>query len=438
MFTVAFGGRLVSAHHSPPVDAQAPRHAIGEDNPALHSPSMNPRVAIEWLDAGAAGIYLLFGVIHLDLWLRRRDRRSHLWLAGASGGALLVDLSGIFLRRSGAEPGQIMPALNLLGVLLVTSSIFELVRSLTGEQPTRAARAFYGGLFVLAMVIAFGAQHAWHPLFMGGSGLLLLTAMLRAIRGARAGDPESRLVAAGLIVLVVTLLLDILQVMNVVPMVPGLAIVGFTALFVIASRALSGRYEREYRELVALRNELEQRVQERTRALEEANRQLAEMSKTDSLTGLQNRRAFLEASERELHRAARSGQHCSIVMADLDHFKEVNDRHGHAAGDAMLKAAASALRSVLRGEDVVARWGGEEFILFLPNTDSDAARVVAEKARSTLAAARAAEGTTGGVTASFGIATHRAGRTLESTIAAADQALYRAKEAGRNRVLVEA
>jgi diguanylate cyclase (GGDEF)-like protein len=400
---------------------------------------MNPTVPIEWLDAGAAGIYLLFGVIHLDLWLRRRDRRSHLWLAGASAGALLVDVSGIFLRRSGADPGHIMPALNLLGVLLVTSSIFELVRSLTGGQPTRAARAFYGGLFAFALVIAFGAQHAWLSVFMSCSGLLLLMAMLRAIRGARAGDPESRLVAVGLIVLLLTLLLDILQITNVAPKVPGLAIVGFTALFVISSRALSGRYEREYRELVVLRNELEQRVLERTHELEEANRQLAEMSRTDSLTGLPNRRAFLEASERELHRAARSGQHCSIVMADLDHFKEVNDRHGHAAGDAMLKVAASALRSVLRGEDVVARWGGEEFILFLPNTDGDAARVVAEKARSTLAAAaRAAAGTTGGVTASFGIATHRAGRTLEATIAAADRALYRAKEAGRDRVVVEA
>lgn len=385
---------------------------------------MNPTVPIEWLDAGAAGIYLLFGVIHLDLWLRRRDRMSHLWLAGASGGALLVDLSGIFLRRSGSEPGYILPALNLFGVLLVTSSIFELVRSLTGQQPTRAARAFYVGLVALALVIAFGEQHALLAVFMGGAGLLLLTALLRAIQGARAGDPESRLVAVGLIVLLVTLLLDILQVTRVLRIVPGLAIVGFTALFVIASRALSGRYEREYRELVALRNELEQRVHERTRELEEANRQLAEMSKTDSLTGLPNRRAFLEA--------ARSDQHGSIVMADLDHFKEVNDRHGHAAGDAMLKLAASALQSVLRGEDVVARWGGEEFILFLPNTDSDAARMVAEKARTAL------EGTSGGVTASFGIATHRAGRTLESTIAAADHALYRAKEAGRNRVLVEA
>ncbi len=400
---------------------------------------MNPRVPIEWLDACAAGIYLLFGVIHFDLWLRRRDRMSHLWLAGASGGALLVDVTGIFLRRGGADPGSTLPALNLVGVLLVTSSIFELVRSLTGERPTRAARAWYAALAGLAMVIVVGAQYALFPIFLIGSGLLLLMAMLRAIQGARAGDPESRPVAAGLVVLVLTLLLDIMWRTYGAPAVPGLPIVGFVTLFVVSSRALSGRYEREYRELVVLRNELEQRVQKRTQELEEANRRLAEMSSTDSLTGLANRRAFLEASERELHRAARSGQHCSVVMVDLDHFKQVNDRHGHAAGDAMLKAAASSLRAVLRGEDLVARWGGEEFILFLPNTDSGAALSVAEKARLALAAAApAGDGGTGCVTGSFGIATHRAGRTLESTIDAADHALYRAKEAGRNRVVVEA
>ena len=400
---------------------------------------MNPRVPIEWLDACAAGIYLLFGIIHFDLWLRRRERMSHLWLAGASGGALLVAVSGIFLRRDAANAGRALPALNLLGVLLVTASIFELVRSLTGARPTRAALALYAGLAGVAFVIAFGAQYALFPIFMTASGVLLLMAMLRAMQKARAGDPESGPVAAGLVVLMITLLLDIVWRAYGAPGLPGLPIVGFVTLFVVSSRALSGRYEREYRELVVLRNELELRVQERTHALEEANRRLAEMSSTDSLTGLPNRRAFMEASERELHRAARTGQHCSVVMVDLDHFKQVNDRHGHAAGDAMLKAAASSLRSVLRDEDVVARWGGEEFIIFLPNTDGAAALSVAEKARLTLAtAARTGDGGTGRVTGSFGIATHRAGQSLESTIAAADRALYRAKEAGRNRVMVEA
>ena len=399
---------------------------------------MSPRVPIEWLDACAAGIYLLFGLMHLDLWLRRRDRISHLWLAAASGGALLVDVTGIVLRRGGAGLTWAFPTFNLLGVLIVTSSIFELVRSLSGKRPTRASHATYAVLTGLAIVIGYGAQYRLVPVFMVGCGLLLLMAMVRAFRGARAGDPESRRIAAGLVVLVLTLLIDILGLTGVIPLVPGLPIAGFTTLFLVSAGALSGRYEREYRELVVLRNELEQRVQDRTRALEEANLRLAEMSRTDSLTGLLNRRAFLEAGERELHRAARGGQPCSVVMIDLDHFKHINDRHGHAGGDAMLKAAASSLRSVLRGEDLVARWGGEEFILLLPNTDGHAALLVAEKARNTLAAtSHADDGTSASITGSFGVATHRGGRTLAAPIAAADQALYRAKEAGRNRVIGE-
>lgn len=398
---------------------------------------MNPATFSEWVEAFAAGVYLFFGLIHLDLWLRRRERMSHVWLALAGCGALLVDLSGLVLRRGG-EPGMLLPALNLFGALLVTSSIVELVRSLTGARTTRIAHAGYALLAGLAIVIVFGRQHLLVPIFMISCGVLLLLAVVHALRGVRAGDPESRPIAFGLLVLILTLLIDILGMARVMPPTRGLPVVGFITLFLLSARALSGRYEREYRELVALRNDLEARVHDRTRELEEANRMLAEMSQTDSLTGLQNRRAFLEAGERELHRAARTGHPCSVVMIDLDHFKQINDRHGHAAGDAILQIAASSLRSVLRGEDLFARWGGEEFILFLPGTDSSAALLVAEKARNTLATISPdGDGAGARITGSFGVATHREGRTLEATIAAADQALYRAKESGRNRVLPE-
>lgn len=400
-------------------------------------PFMNPATYSEWLEAFAAGIYLFFGLIHVDLWLRRRERISHLWLATASCGALLVDVSGLVLRRGG-EPGTIFPALNLLGVLLVTSSIVELVRSIAGGRPTRIAQTGYALLAGLAVVIVFGRQHALLPLFMIACGVLLLLAVAGAFRGVRAGDPESRPIALGLLILVVTLLIDILGMARMVPPTRGLPIIGFVALFLLSARALSGRYEREYRELLALRKDLEERVHDRTRDLEEANRMLAAMSRTDSLTGLLNRRAFLEASERELHRAARSRQPCSVVMIDLDHFKQINDRHGHAAGDTILTTAATSLRSVLRGEDLLARWGGEEFILLLPNSDGKAALLVAEKARTTLASiVLPGDAAAGGITGSFGVATHREGRTLESTIVAADHALYRAKESGRNRVAAE-
>jgi diguanylate cyclase (GGDEF)-like protein len=212
-------------------------------------------------------------------------------------------------------------------------------------------------------------------------------------------------------------------------------ILGFTALFLVSARALNGRYEREHGELVALQHHLEQRVQERTKELEIANERLAEASRTDSLTGLLNRGAFLELADHEVKRARRANETFSIVMVDLDHFKEINDRHGHAGGDELLQAAAARLRSVLRDQDLVARWGGEEFILLLPGTDASGAAIAAENARSSLAAYEfQRNGTRETITASFGITEHQAERSLEATIALADQALYRAKERGRNRV----
>ncbi len=128
---------------------------------------------------------------------------------------------------------------------------------------------------------------------------------------------------------------------------------------------------------------------------------------------------------------------CSVIMVDLDHFKEINDRHGHAGGDAFLQAAASVLRDALRREDLLARWGGEEFIIMMPELDVDRARDAAEQARRALASYPfKRNGVTETITASFGITAHRNGHSLDATIAGADAALYRAKEEGRNRVTV--
>jgi diguanylate cyclase (GGDEF)-like protein len=258
--------------------------------------------------------------------------------------------------------------------------------------------------------------------------VLLLWAMVRATRAARAGDREARTIAAGLVILLLCLVADILGNLDIIPDLPGIPIVGFTALFLLSASALNTRYEREHRELVTLRADLEQRVSDRTRELEVANLRLAEASRTDALTSLPNRRGFLEMSEQELKRCARNGEACSVVMIDLDHFKEINDLHGHAAGDALLQSAASLLRSMLRDADLVARWGGEEFILLLPDTKRDGAVAVSEKIRAAFERGEK-------VTASFGVAEHGSNMSREATIAAADEALYRAKREGRNRVV---
>jgi two-component system cell cycle response regulator len=158
----------------------------------------------------------------------------------------------------------------------------------------------------------------------------------------------------------------------------------------------------------------------------------------DVLTGLLNRRAFLEWAARELRRAERYRDSLTIVILDVDHFKHVNDRYGHASGDAVLAFVGSMLPKAVRSCDVVARWGGEEFVLALPSTPLPGALLVAERARRTLAEAtvHAANGAVVPVTASFGLAELSPGESIDELIDRADRAMYAAKSGGRNRVEV--
>jgi len=155
---------------------------------------------------------------------------------------------------------------------------------------------------------------------------------------------------------------------------------------------------------------------------------------TDALTGLPNRRHADEVLERLLAAARRTRRPLAVVLFDLDHFKAINDNFGHSIGDEALRATASATRELLRGSDHAARFGGEEFLLLLPETSADDALIVAEKLRAQIAELEV-EGLDREVTASFGVAAypdHEA--TADRLIEAADAALYRAKAAGRNRV----
>jgi diguanylate cyclase (GGDEF)-like protein/PAS domain S-box-containing protein len=171
---------------------------------------------------------------------------------------------------------------------------------------------------------------------------------------------------------------------------------------------------------------------------------LLALSMTDGLTGLANRRAFDEVLEKEWRRTLREGLQISLLMLDLDHFKEFNDRYGHQFGDDCLRAVASTARDVAcRATDTVARYGGEEIALILPCTDTADAGLLAETLRLAIAALRiphAGNPEGGGmVTASIGVATAlaRHGGTMrmpESLLLAADNALYQAKREGRNRV----
>lgn len=203
---------------------------------------------------------------------------------------------------------------------------------------------------------------------------------------------------------------------------------------------LLARKEKELRDQNAL---LERRVAERTEALERtardlagANARLARLATTDHLTELPNRRAFEEVGERERRRAIADGRSVSVLVFDLDRFKWVNDRHGHAVGDLVLRAVGEPVRSVLRPSDLFARTGGEEFSVLLVDSDVGQAKEVAERIRSALERMEVdAGGEAIRVTASFGVADVRGpDDRLAAVVERADAAMYRAKREGRNRV----
>jgi len=176
------------------------------------------------------------------------------------------------------------------------------------------------------------------------------------------------------------------------------------------------------------------------RASESKYRQLAI---TDSLTGLYNLRYFFAIAEKEFRRALRHRRPVSVIMLDIDNFKAINDRHGHAVGDTVLREFSVNLTRVLRGADVLARYGGEEFIVLLPETGPEAGVAVAAKLRKNVEGCFIGlESGCLNITASFGVSSFAAfsgnrltaAEIMEQTVKRADQALYRSKNAGKNRV----
>jgi diguanylate cyclase len=170
--------------------------------------------------------------------------------------------------------------------------------------------------------------------------------------------------------------------------------------------------------------------------LKELNAALDEAMRTDFLTGLMNRRAFFDRIRPELSRSKRHKRPLCILMGDIDRFKGVNDRFGHDVGDRVLQETARTFSAALRSEDLKVRWGGEEFLALLPETDAAGAAAAAEKLRSIIEqTAFEVTGNSVHVTISIGIAEER-GDDPEAAIRAADQALLEAKRTGRNRVVV--
>ena len=166
--------------------------------------------------------------------------------------------------------------------------------------------------------------------------------------------------------------------------------------------------------------------------------ELERVASRDSLTGVYNRRAFLERLEQERIRADRTGKTLSLLLLDIDSFKRINDTWGHPVGDEVIRSVAHAAREVLREMDFVGRLGGEEFAVALPETDGRGAREVAERVRAAVSEASVRAGPeTVHFTVSVGVASRLPSETVDAILSRSDAALYRAKRSGRNRVCAE-
>ena len=175
-------------------------------------------------------------------------------------------------------------------------------------------------------------------------------------------------------------------------------------------------------------------TEQANQALRTANEELQRLATTDTLTGVWNRRHFEQVVAAEIQRAGRYGEPLSLLLLDIDHFKAINDTHGHLVGDQVLIGLSHRVRDHLRDVDILARWGGEEFVVMLPHCDGDQARHLAEKLRA-LIAAEPFPGV-GQVTSSFGVAQFHPPESADAWLDRADDALYQAKAAGRNRIRV--
>jgi diguanylate cyclase len=203
-------------------------------------------------------------------------------------------------------------------------------------------------------------------------------------------------------------------------------------------------------QLSTLNANLEKKVKDRTKALEDSNKelqsslderqllmkQLESLATTDSLTGLLNRRAFHERAEYEISRSQRNNQPVSLLTFDIDYFKRINDTYGHDGGDEVLQKCALVCQQQLRDIDLLARFGGEEFVILLPNTDEEHGYQVAERIRKAFEDG-VIQTTKGEIrfTASFGVSAGDGSQSLKTMLHDVDQALYVAKDSGRNRVV---
>ncbi len=324
-----------------------------------------------------------------------------------------------------------------LGLLILTPLFLSIWPPTPGALEERPVLKWYDGIAIFGAVVVLGAfLLSNRGMFLGISVRPVLLLPLAVYAAARFSIRTTTVVMTGIAFLVLRVTKNGQQPFGDLPL-HDTAVWVQELLFsmAIVSLGLAALLS----QLRANRRELEVRVQERTAQLRTANAQLETLAVTDALTGLLNRRALFDLFRREIERAHRHRRELAVIMFDIDYFKAINDRHGHAAGDVVLKQVAAIAAKATRSTDTVARYGGEEFVLIAPETDKSSALELAERMRAALQSAEMRiDHQSLTVTASFGVAMLRGDDAKpEEVLRRADEALYAAKGGGRNRVVAE-
>jgi diguanylate cyclase (GGDEF)-like protein len=378
-------------------------------------------------------LFLSFGIYHIYLYRRNPQLQSYLWF-----GLMAINI-GIYTMMLSQWRYQLgwsfvtYEKIEFGAIYLFPAIAMQTIWHLLELPVGRLMRTYQAGFVAAAVMIVAVPGMDIHYYSLKPWQLYVLPIVAYApwivIREARAGSAEAKTAMVGVCIFVATgindLALDLAQLNN-----SRLLPYGFVAIMLSMAVSLANRF-------TSVLTHLEDQVAERTLDLSQANARLAAAARQDPLTGVFNRRGFTEQAELEMKRASRNSSEFTVMLADIDNFKQFNDSYGHACGDHVLRRVSQMLSSHMRDVDRVARWGGEEFIFLLPETDADGAAVLAEKLREDIAGNLFEfAGERMSVTVTFGVAVHRKGENLDSTIARADTALYHGKQRGRNRVMI--
>ena len=392
-----------------------------------------------------SAVYLVLGIYHCYLYTRHRAFAEMLWFGFFAIAIAVYSFMSSQWRFSLPFDFTVLKKVELATIFLIGPITIEFVARLTAIKLWRSVRWYQYSFALLALLVAatpgseiiFKLVPVWQIWVLPA----VLGSMAWIARHAWLGNEDARKILAGSLVLTVTVLFDIVADLRLAGW-PALAPLGFAVFVLSMPLPLGDRITRLVKslqartgELADLQKNLELSVEQRTEELREANQQLARMAHIDLLTQVPNRRAFLEHAENEIAWTKRTGRSFAIIVADIDHFKMFNDEFGHACGDFVLSEMASILSKNVRATDMFARWGGEEFVFILRETDAQGAVDLAQKCRLLIEQKRYAyESMELGVTMTFGVSEYQTWMSIEQCIETADDALYHGKAAGRNTV----